>query len=232
MIRRAHPLLLLSALLLLAPMLWSEEAAKPPVLLFVGDSITAGFGLQEEEAYPALLSQDLLAHGLQVRVVNAGLSGDTLRGGLGRLPWLLRQEPRWLVIALGANDGLRGLPLADSEKALREMVRLGQEAGAKVILFGIDLPSNYGDRYRQEFRQMFRQVADDKELPLLPFFIEGVAMKPELNLADRIHPNAEGQRVVANTVRDFLLPILDPDFSPAEETSDDPAPATDTETQP
>lgn len=206
-------LLLLGCALLLPAAAEEPAAADEPAattILILGDSITAGYGLHEEEAYPALVEAALVEQGLAVTVINGGLSGDTLSGGLGRLSWLMQREPDWVFIALGANDGLRGLPLKHSREALSALVLAVREHGAQAAILGIDLPTNYGSDYREAFVAMFASVAAEHDVPLLPFLLEGVAMDPKLNLADRIHPNAEGQAVVAATVTAFALQLLQP----------------------
>ena len=163
---------------------------------------------RSKKAYPKLVQNHFDGLDIAVSIVNAGLSGDTIAGGLDRLPWLLQQQPDWVTIALGANDGLRGFPVAKSEEKLREIITVIRDGGAKPILFGMDLPTNYGEAYRQEFREMYGRVATDLSVPLLPFLLENVAMVKELNQADGIHPNVAGQQIVAQNVIKFLEPIV------------------------
>jgi acyl-CoA thioesterase-1 len=186
----------------------SEASAGAPLVLFLGDSLTAGFGLSEDEAFPALVAARLEERAIAARVVNAGVSGDTSAGGLSRLPWLLRQKPAVVVVALGANDGLRGLPLAQTEENLRRIVAACQEAGARVVLAGMMIPPNYGPDYFQGFRALFPRVAKAQRVPLIPFLLEGVAAEDTLNLSDGIHPNAEGQRRVAENVLPYVVEAL------------------------
>ena len=180
---------------------------EPVLVVFLGDSLTAGFGLEEEQAHPALVAKDLRTGGLAVRVVNAGVSGDTSAGGLSRLDWLLRQQPDILVVSLGANDGLRGLPLENSQDNLRQIVTRAREAGVQVLLTGMKMPPNYGE-YADDFEAMFPRVASELGVPLVPFLLAGVAGRPELNLADGIHPNVAGQRLLADTVTEYLKPLV------------------------
>jgi acyl-CoA thioesterase-1 len=180
----------------------SPEAA--PLVVFLGDSLTAGLGLAEAEAFPALIEAELREEGLAVRVVNAGVSGDTSAGGLARLDWLLAQGPAVVVVGLGANDGLRGLPLEATEANLREIVRRSREAGARVVLLGMRIPPSYGLDYAGRFERLYEEVADDLDVPLVPFLLDGVAARPALNLPDRIHPNAEGHVRIAETVYPYV----------------------------
>jgi acyl-CoA thioesterase-1 len=178
-------------------------------VVFLGDSLTAGYGLTEEEAFPALLGGLLRGRGVPVRIVNAGVSGDTSAGGLRRLPWLLTQHPDVLVVALGANDGLRGLPVAHTEENLRAIVARAQHAGARVLLLGLRLPPNLGADYVRAFEAVFPRVAREARVPLVPFFLEGVGGVAALNQEDGIHPTAEGQRRIAATVLPYLQPVLE-----------------------
>lgn len=195
-------------LVLCSGALMASETKAVERLLIIGDSLTAGYGLQETQAYPALLQQRLQQDGHSITVVNGGLSGDTTTGGLTRLAWLLRSKPDLVLIALGANDGLRGMDVSVSQANLSKMIEQCQQAGARVALAGIDLPTNYGDDYRHKFTKIFPALAKKYDVPLLPFLLEGVAMNPELNLADGIHPNEAGQKIVAHTVQAFITPLL------------------------
>ncbi len=180
-----------------------------PLVIFLGDSLTAGYGLSAEQAYPALIEAYLNETGQQVRVVNAGISGDTTAGGLARLDWLLRQQPDILVVCLGANDGLRGVPLDSSEVNLRSIVEQAQAQDIQVLLAGMLIPPNYGPDYAERFAAIYPRLAKEFDVPLIPFLLEGVAAHPELNLPDGIHPTAEGQRIVAETVLPFLAPLVE-----------------------
>jgi acyl-CoA thioesterase-1 len=186
-----------------------SSADEPPLVLFLGDSLTAGYGLAEGQAFPALVGRELADEGVEARVVNAGVSGDTTAGGLARLDWVLSQGPDVVVVGLGGNDGLRGLDLAATEKNLREIVRRSQYTGARVILLGMKIPPNYGLDYAGRFEEMYEEIADDLDVALVPFLLEGVAAKPTLNLPDRIHPNARGHQVVAETVYPYVEEELD-----------------------
>lgn len=187
----------------------SAPSANPePVVVFLGDSLTAGLGLEGSQAYPFLVKASLEKAGHPVRVVNAGVSGDTTAGGLARLDWLLSQKPDVVVVGLGGNDGLRGLPLEAVEKNLREIVRRSQESGARVLLLGMQIPPNYGPEYAQGFAGMYPRVAKELDVPLVPFLLEGVGGIAQLNQEDGIHPTAEGQVKVAETVTPFLEEML------------------------
>ena len=180
-----------------------------PRVVFLGDSLTAGYGLEASQAFPALLADQLAEEGLPVNVVNAGVSGDTTAGGLARTDWLLRQRPDVLVVGLGGNDGLRGTDPAASEQNLRDIVARARDAGSRVLLLGMLIPPNYGVEYTTAFRDVYPRVAQDLDVPLVPFLLEGVGGDPALNQNDGIHPTAEGHRVVADTVMPYLRPLVE-----------------------
>jgi len=190
------------------PVAAAGEQALPRVL-FLGDSLTAGFGLSEAEAFPALIDDALRERGWDVDVVNGGVSGDTTAGGLSRLPWLLRQSPDIVVVELGANDGLRGLPLAGTAENLGKIVRAAHDAGAEVLLVGMRLPPNYGATYAQDFEAVFNRIAAELEVVYMPFLLEDVGGVAELNLPDGIHPNADGHRIVASNLLPFVEQLLE-----------------------
>jgi acyl-CoA thioesterase-1 len=182
--------------------------ATGPRVVFLGDSLAAGLHLPADEAFPAVLADLLAAEGLPIELVNAGVSGDTTAGGLARLDWLLRQEPDLLVVELGANDGLRGVSLASVEANLRGIVEATRARGVEVLLLGMKLPPNYGADYTTGFEQLFARIAAETGVPFVPFFLDGVAADPELNLPDGIHPNSEGHRVVAENLLGALRPLV------------------------
>jgi acyl-CoA thioesterase-1 len=190
----------------LAPGMQPDSTAG--LVVFLGDSLTAGYGLAEDQAFPALIERRLAASSHAVTVVNAGVSGDTSAGGLRRLGWLLRQEPDVVVVGLGGNDGLRGLPVERTEENLREIVRRVRAAGAQVLLLGMMVPTNYGPEYGEQFAQLFPRIAEQEQVALVPFLLEGVGGVAELNLADGIHPTAAGQEIVADNVIEHLLPLV------------------------
>lgn len=186
-----------------------EPAADPrPRVVFLGDSLTAGFGLAEEEAYPARVEELLAAEGVEAEVINAGVSGETSAGGLARIDWILRLEPDVVVVELGPNDGLRGLPLDATEENLRRIVERIRAAGARVLLVGLQIPPNYGPDYAGRFRELYPRLAEELDVPLVPFLLEGVGGEPELNLADGMHPNAAGHRRLAVNVLPRLKPLV------------------------
>ena len=200
---------LLAALLVVIALVPAAPArGQEPVIVALGDSLTAGLGVTAEEAYPALLEARLAREGFHYRVVNAGMSGDTTAGALRRLDWVLRARPVVVVVALGANDGLRGLPVTAMRDNLVAIVTRLRGAGARVLLAGMRLPPNYGADYTREFAEAFAAVARQTSVPLLPFLLDGVAGRAALNQPDGIHPNAAGQRMVAETVWRSLRPML------------------------
>lgn len=172
------------------------------VILFLGDSLTAGYGIAPEDSYPSLLSERIKNANPQLRVVNAGVSGDTTAGGLRRLDWLLRQKVSILVLALGANDGLRGIPLSETKENLLAMIKKTSKRYPKseIVLAGMLIPPNMGENYSSEFQSLFPEIAKEQNIPLIPFLLDGVAAEPSLNLGDGIHPNEAGQKIVAENV--------------------------------
>lgn len=183
-------------------------SAVPKILAF-GDSLTAGFGVSREEAYPAQLQTRLEKAGLRYQVINAGVSGETTAGGLRRVAWVLNGRPTLVILELGANDGLRGLSLEQTRANLEAIIRRFRDAQVEVVLAGMKLPPNYGTEYTEGFEGLFPALARQYRLPLIPFFLAGVAARPELNQADGIHPTAEGYRLVADTVFAALQPLLE-----------------------
>lgn len=186
----------------------APPTAQPPLIVFLGDSLTAGLGLGEDQAFPALLERSLRDQDLPVRVINAGVSGDTTAGGVRRIDWVLKQHPDILVIGLGANDGLRGQPLEGIAENLRTIVGKAQASGAQVLLLGMRIPTNYGSTYSEGFHAIYKTVAKQQGVALVPFLLDGVALDPALNQADLIHPNAEGHKLVARNVLTELAPLV------------------------
>jgi acyl-CoA thioesterase I len=185
-------------------------ASAPRVILFLGDSITAGYGLDPSQAFPALIQQKIDAQRWNFKVVNAGQSGDTSAGGLSRIDWLLKNKVDVLVLELGANDGLRGLPVENSKKNLQAIIDRTKDKypEAKVIVAGMKVPPNMGSDYGRKFEAVFADLAKNNNAPLIPFILAGVGGVPELNLADGIHPTAKGHEIVAANVWKVLKPVL------------------------
>lgn len=185
------------------------RAGRLPKIVILGDSLTAGLGLPMEQAYPALLQARLDEAGLAYHVVNAGVSGDTSAGGLRRLDWVLDDTVRVLVIELGANDGLRGLPVGQMKENLRAIIQRAKGQGVAVILTGMEAPPNFGPVYTSEFRAAYRELAREEGVALVPFLLDGVAGDASLNQADGIHPNAAGARLVERNVWAALQTIVE-----------------------
>jgi len=186
-----------------------STVAQRPRIVFLGDSLTAGYGLAKEESVPSLVQTRLQAEGYSYEVVNAGVSGDTSAGGLSRLDWSLEGDVKVLVIELGANDGLRGLPVASMKRNLTEVITRAQSRGIKVVLTGMEAPPNFGAAYTTEFRQVYRDLAKLPGVTFMPFYLDGVAGIPHLNIADGMHPNAEGARIIERAVWRTLEPLLE-----------------------
>ena len=194
---------------LVAAGLWLLTGGTPafahiPVILDFGDSLTAGYGLAPEQAFPARLQAALGQQGIEVRVINAGVSGDTTAGGLARLDWALADKPDLVILALGANDALRGIAPATVRDNLDKMIQKIEANGAKVLLVGMLAPPNWGAEYESAFDRIFPDLAKVHDVQLYPFFLEGVAMKPELNQPDGLHPNERGVAVLV----DRLAPVV------------------------
>ena len=186
-----------------------KSANEPPVLLILGDSLSAGYGMDRERSWVTLLDLRLQEYGYSYRILNSSISGDTSQGGLARLPRLLdRYEPEIVIIELGANDGLRGINPDITRKNMTNMIQQSQRIGARVLLAGIKLPPNYGTTYLEKFESMYADLANEFDTLLVPFFMEGVAMRPDLLQADNIHPNEKGQPVLLENVWTILEPVL------------------------
>jgi acyl-CoA thioesterase-1 len=188
----------------------SSAAQIPRTILFLGDSITAGYGLEPSQAYPALVQRRIDTRGWNFKVVNAGQSGDTTAGGLARMDWLLKNKIDILVIELGGNDGLRGLPVEVTKKNLQAIMDRTKERypGAKIILAGMKVPPNMGRDYARSFEKIFVDLAAKNKAALVPFVLDGVGGVRALNLPDGIHPTAKGHEIIAKNVWKFLEPVL------------------------
>lgn len=214
------PLRLIVATILLAlsaaPPL-SALAASPLTIVFFGDSLTAGYRLAPEQSYPAVVQQKADASGYRIQAINAGVSGDTTADGLARLDWSLPEHVDVFFLALGVNDGLRGLDLDAARQNLAEIIRRVRLRfpAASIVIAGMELPVNFGTSYRDRFRKIFPALASEEHSPLLPFLLEGVAGNAELNLDDGIHPNVQGQQIVAATVWKFLQPLMPAAVTPS-----------------
>ncbi len=203
-----RPSILLIAVLLHLPLLAQEDDSK--ILLVFGDSLSAAYGIDDEAGWVNLLQDKLTANGYDYRVVNASVSGETSTGGLIRLPAMLENhQPELVILELGGNDGLRGLPIDTLKENLLRMIELSEVAGAKVLLTGIQIPPNYGPRYTVPFARLFGEIADEQNLPLVPFLIDGIPQQPDLMQNDGIHPKAEAQPMIVENVWPYLQPLLD-----------------------
>lgn len=197
-------------LLLFCLLALTSGAAELRTLVFFGDSLTAGYGIDPAEAFPALIQRKIDAAGKPWRVINAGLSGETTAGGRRRIDWILRQHVDLLVLELGGNDGLRGIPLTETRANLQAMIDRIRAANPNVsiVLAGMQIPVNMGPDYTRDFSRIFPELAAENHLLLIPFLLEGVGGIPELNQADGIHPTVEGHRIVADNVWKALSPLL------------------------
>jgi acyl-CoA thioesterase-1 len=188
--------------------LTSPVAAHVPVILDFGDSLTAGYGLAPEQAFPARLEAALRQQGLEARVVNGGVSGDTTAGGLARLDWALAEQPDLVILSLGSNDALRGIDPAAVRDNLDKMIRKIEASGARVLLLGMLAPPNWGEEYMSAFDRIFPELARVHAVPLYPFFLEGVAMNPELNQPDGLHPNERGVAVLVDRIAPVVAGLV------------------------
>jgi acyl-CoA thioesterase I len=199
---------LISMMILMAMPQTPTARDSRPVILAFGDSLTAGYGVPAGTGYPTRLQRKLDESGYKYRVVGMGISGDTTSGGLARMRPALAQTPEIVILELGANDGLRGLSVINTQTNLEKMITDFQKAGAKVVLAGMTLPRNYGEAYVKSFEDVFRNLAKKYNLPLIPFFLEGVAGNPRYTLDDLIHPNSDGYVLVTDIVMKTLQPLL------------------------
>ncbi len=183
---------------------------KKKTIIFYGNSLTAGYGLSPSQAFPAIIQRKIDSLGLDYQVVNAGVSGETSSGGKTRIDWILRQQVDIFVLELGANDGLRGIPLSETRKNLQAIVDKVKEKNpnTKFLFAGMQIPPNMGETYTTEFRNIYKELAAKNNMTLVPFLLEGVGGEPELNQEDGIHPTAEGHRIVAENLWRQLAPLL------------------------
>jgi len=193
----------------IAPAKFSAKSEELPAIIALGDSLTAAYGIvNEEQWFTTLLQRKIDEKGYRYRVVNHGMSGDTSAGGVRRLDWALEGNVKYLILELGGNDGLRGLPVADMKKNLAEIIERAQARGVTVILAGMEAPPNLGEEYTSQFRQAYRDLAKKYKISLIPFVLNGVAGLPEMNQPDGIHPNAAGEKVMTENVWRELEPLL------------------------
>lgn len=197
-------------LLIISLILFFQAGSAPKTILFYGDSLTAGYGLSPEEAFPALVGKKLNKNGKPVKIVNAGLSGETSAGGLSRIDWVLRQPVDIFVLELGPNDGLRGLPLEQTQQNLQKIIDKVRAKYPKVtiVIAGMMVPPNMGPDYTAKFKKLFPELAKKNNAKLIPFLLEDVAGNEKLNQPDGIHPTAEGHRIVAENVYKIIEPLL------------------------
>ncbi len=190
--------------------LWATKPDPPKerTILFIGDSLTAGYGVDKEKSYVALIEKDLNEKGMNIKVLNGSVSGSTTSSGIKRLRWFLKAKPEILVLALGANDGLRGVKLETSKKNLDDIIALAKESNIKVALAGMMLPPNYGPDYTKNFKQMYLDLVKKHKVVHIPFLLEGVAAERDLNQADGIHPNEKGHVIMKDTVLKYLEKML------------------------
>jgi acyl-CoA thioesterase I len=196
--------------LIIASILFFSAVETPKVILFFGDSLTAGYGLSTEEAFPALIEKELNKSDKKVHVVNAGLSGETSAGGLSRINWILRQPVDVFVLELGANDGLRGLPIEQTRKNLQSIIEKvkAKYPDCKIVLAGMMVPPNMGKQYTDEFKSIYPDLAKKNNATLIPFILEDVGGIEKLNQADGIHPNVEGHKIIANNLKKVFEKLI------------------------
>jgi acyl-CoA thioesterase-1 len=187
----------------------SSLAVSSKKLIVLGDSLSEGYGVAKESAYPALLEKKINTETKKnYQVINAGVSGSTTASALGRMKWLIKQKPEYIFLALGANDGLRGLKLEDSQKNLEQAIEYAQKEKVKIILGGLYMPPNYGKDYTEKFKKIYLSLASKYKVPVVPFILDKVAGDPKLNLADGIHPNEEGHKIIAGTIFQAIQNLL------------------------
>ena len=187
----------------------SLALAQSPPILVLGDSISAGYGLELDQGWVSLLQKKLIEYKPHYSIINASISGETSAGGLSRVnALLLTHKPSIVLVQLGANDGLRGLSLIQMKNNLAEMIRISQKSGAKVMLLGMKIPPNYGKRYIEQFYAVYPQLSKELSIPLVPFILEDVALNKDLMQLDGLHPNAKAQSILADKIEPYLFPLL------------------------
>ena len=208
LLNRITGYLLVGLLMLTGEVFAADTTQEKIVVLALGDSLTAGFGVDEEENFPSRLQVKIDNAGLIYKVVNAGVTGDTTAGGVRRINWLMKHEPQIVILALGANDGLRGLSTEEMRSNLDTMIRISQEHGARVLLAGMKALPNYGEDYILKFESVYPELAKKYDLPYLPFLLEGVAGVREYTRPDGLHPTGSGYKIIADLVWKHLQPML------------------------
>ncbi len=199
-------ILIFTVIILLMPM---STIAKPSTIVVFGDSISAGYGIEVQEGWVALLNKKLIETNSNYIISNASISGETTAGGLARIDQVLTtQKPAIMLLQLGANDGLRGLSPVVMKNNLSDIVRRSQKSGAKVILLGMKIPPNYGKRYVDMFYNVYPELSKEMDIPMVPFLLEDVALDKDLMQADRLHPNAKAQPILADKIKPYLIPLL------------------------
>jgi acyl-CoA thioesterase-1 len=196
--------LIMLSVLIVSSSVWSKEKT----IIFIGDSLTEGYGVDKENSYPSVIQERLKSSGLKYKVINGGVSGSTTASGISRLKWFLKLKPAILFLALGANDGLRGIKLSETKKNLKQIITMAKKAKIKVILGGMRIPTNYGKAYTKNFKLMYPLLAKEFKTGLVPFLLKDVAGNPKLNLEDAIHPNKEGYKIVAGNVMAVMKDYL------------------------
>lgn len=191
-------------LLCLSILIMSFPSFAQKKIIFLGDSLTEGYGIEKEDAYPTILQEKFDSEKIEVELVNAGISGSTSASAKSRLKWFMKAKPYAIFLALGANDGLRGLKVADTKKNLEEVIMMAKENNIKVWLAGMMLPTNYGKDYRADFKKMYEDLASKHKLPFYPFLLKNVGGIKELNIADGIHPNEKGHEIMARDLFPFI----------------------------
>jgi len=195
-------------LIFLGSISFSSKTLSQTIIVALGDSLTEGFGVKKEEAYPHLLEEKLLFKGHDVKVINAGVSGSTSASALSRLKWYIRTDPDIVILALGGNDGLRGLNVENMKKNLTKAIELAKFEKILILLAGMQIPQNYGEVYTDSFREAFFELAKQHKIPFIPFLLKDVGGVSILNQADGIHPNPEGHKIMALTVLEYIEPLL------------------------
>jgi len=188
-----------------------EKKEEKKIILFYGNSLTAGYGIEEEDAFPGLVAKTIDSLGLNYKVINGGLSGETTAGGLNRLDWFLEEMPSIFVLELGGNDGLRGLPAEESKKNLKEIIAKvkAKSPATTIILAGMQIPPNMGNNYAQNFMRIYPEIAKEEKVTLIPFLLEGVAGNRDLNLKDGIHPTEAGHLIIYQTIWPYIKEAIE-----------------------